>query len=146
MYLAIDPGRDTGWALFSTGGDLLDISVSRPKVRAARVIIERPQIYDGTPPKEANDLITLALGAGRYWEQYHASGSMVDFVLPHAWKGTIKKDIHHNRLISHMSAREALLVHGALSKIAAGKQHNALDAFGLGKWAFKKGPWRHAPH
>ena len=100
MYLAIDPGIDTGTATFAKDGSLLACSVGSPPRCSGLVVIEKPQVYPSRFSKgNPNDLITLAIQVGRYVERFEAQGAKVSLTLPHEWKGTIPKDIHHRRIL-----------------------------------------------
>src|ERR1700761_7030981 len=69
-YLAIDPGADTGWALFSDRDHLVrcglgDPSKQPPPPQAKSVVIEVPQIYNARNMKgNPNNIITLAVNVG----------------------------------------------------------------------------------
>ncbi len=131
MILAIDPGLDTGWALFYESGVLLDCNLGQPPSRSpSSVVIERPQVYPNTGVKQANDLITLAIQAGRYAEEYRQRGCHIHMALPHAWKGTVPKIIHNKRVLAKLSGNEAT----KLPKLPQYVLHNVVDAVGLGKW------------
>ena len=143
MYLAIDPGIDTGWASFAKNGSLLACSVGSPPSCSGMVVIEKPQIYPSRLSKgNPNDLITLALQVGRYIERLEAQGATVTLALPHEWKGTIPKDIHHKRIVGYLTDAERQVIKTYGAGVAAGKVHNMLDAVGLGKWAFKVGRFK----
>ncbi len=131
--LAIDPGNDTGWCV-SEKGIVVSCGVGVPPLgKFERVVIERPQIYRNSkaPP---NDIITLAIGVGIYVERYSASSS-ITMVLPHDWKGTVPKPIHHARILAQLSGDELHVL--GLTKVPASKRHNMLDAVGLAKWAHR---------
>lgn len=153
MRLAIDPGLDTGWALFSDERALLSCGLGDPPAiePGTSVIIERPQVYEARrSPGDPNDLITLAIQVGRYTERMHAQGaSTVSHVLPRAWKGTLDPDVICRRAANCLSSQELELLHAALRPLArrplddvslsSGKRHNVLDAVGLGRWSFLRG-------
>lgn len=150
--LAIDPGADTGWCLMSEARKLVAAGLNDPPVEFVghRVVIERPQIYQGRGSRvNPNDLITLAIGVGRYSERFISRGCNVEEILPHTWKGTLDPDICCRRIWASLDTEEK----GRLSKVlaplararfepehnietlTAGKRHNVLDAVGLAKWS-----------
>lgn len=134
--LAIDPGLDTGWALFTRGFALLACGVGQPPMGAPYVVIEKPQVYRGRGSKgDPNDLITLAVGVGRYLERAENSGARVALVLPRQWKGTIDKEIHHQRIRRDLPIDDLRVVVTEEAKLAKSKVHNMMDAVGLGLWA-----------
>lgn len=135
MFLGIDPGRDTGWAVLDEGGRLTRCGLGNPPAvaKGRRVIIERPQVYAPRYSKgDPNDLITLAIQVGRYSERFDTD----NHVLPHEWKGTIDKEKHHERIWCSLGPLEQDVVARAMNGIAVKKRHNAMDAVGLAKWAY----------
>lgn len=99
-FLAIDPGRSTGWA-FGTGPTPPEMTAghgihSASRLRPSRVLIELPQIYDSRET-DPNDLVTLTIRASAYGCYFRSLGASVYCVLPRVWKGSIKKEIHHRR-------------------------------------------------
>lgn len=146
LLLAIDPGKDTGWSLFSPKGALLDAGLGDPiSRRGVHVIIERPQVYRGRASKgDPNDLITLAIQVGRYTERFEAHGCTVEHVLPHEWKGSVDPDVLCRRIVEALLPREREALFQVLAPLArkpveedltAGRRHNVIDAVGLGKWS-----------
>jgi len=154
MRLAIDPGRDTGWALLAADGKLVDCGLGDPRPARTRlpassssVVIERPQIYQGRMSKaDPNDIITLAILVGRYTEHFDFFG--VEHILPHTWKGTVDPDVLCHRIVKSLPEDERALLVGVLTPLArtplegkglvAGKRHNVIDAVGLAKWSIKR--------
>ena len=146
--LAIDPGVDTGFAVFDVKGALVDCGLSDrfPTFGISLAIIECPQVYPGRNSKgDPNDLIVLAVRVGRYQERLEAAGARVTLVLPRAWKGTVPKDIHNARVIRDLSPEAAAVVLEGCRGVVASKVNNIIDAIGLGSWAFRSGPWRVRP-
>lgn len=137
MLLAIDPGADMGWSLFGTGprstNELRACGLNQFPIITDpfSVLIERPRIY---PKQKArpNDIITLALRAGECGGRFNSCGAVVDYVEPHAWKGNVPKAVHHRRVLGALAPQERAILDGALVGIAKSKQHNVLDAVGLG--------------
>ena len=149
MLLAIDPGRDTGWALFS-GDRLVACGLGDPRLsekhriaELERVVIERPMVYPRGQTKNPNDVVALALGAGE-WGGLYRQWTDVEYVFPFQWKGSVPKAVHHARVLAKLSAEERALADEAIARgrsgvnsslgkaIAPSKRHNVLDAIGLG--------------
>jgi hypothetical protein len=138
VILAIDPGILTGWAVFDSRGALQVCGLGEdfPTLSNRVAIIERPQVYRAAKSKgDPNDLITLAIRVGRYYERLEKAGVRVELVLPTTWKGQVPKKIHHERIASSMPAAEVEIVRGVEKKIGKLKCENVWDAVGLGKWA-----------
>lgn len=140
--LAIDPGIHTGWAYFDSkkqlsysghGEDFLDFGQGY-----GLVIIERPQVYPTTNAKQANNLITLALQAGKYAGMLRLS--TVEYVLPSVWKGQIPKAVHHARGFEVLSPEEAALYHRSFEWIPKGYHEDVKDAINLGLWKLGRLP------
>jgi hypothetical protein len=156
MLLAIDPGVDTGWALFSSAGQLIACGLGDPRMsdrhRVAdlrTVIIEQPFVYPRGQTKSPNDVVTLALNAGE-WAGLYRQWADVRYVLPFQWKGSVPKKISHARILAKLSEAERAVVDAAISRgrscatkalgrpIAPSQQHNVLDAIGLGLFAVSR--------
>jgi hypothetical protein len=146
MLVTIDPGVHSGWALWGLHGliacglgdprscKLHRVTSDDPDVDTIRdVWIERPVVYPHSPVRP-NDLITLALDAGRWAGIYEACGVEAHFVTPAEWKGQVPKAIHHARIWGVLSAEAQEVVEKGCRKLAPSKRHNVLDAVGLGLW------------
>lgn len=141
--LSIDPGGATGVALFFIGPDcapaLVSADVVAPDdVKWSRfmpdiVVIECPERVYGKA--RAKDIISLALIVGRYVERF--KGTRLRLVTPHAWKGSIDGDIMVRRIEAAFTPAEQKV---AVTLPTTSKRHNAIDAIGMGKWAFRQ-PW-----
>ncbi len=139
MLLSIDPGIDTAWAQWKDGRLwACKLSGNFDLTWVSSAIIECPQVYPGTPQKQANDLITLAVMVGRYQEQFLARKIPVTLILPHKWKGTIPKDVHNNRVLSRLDPKERELYQTSVLGVPSSKRHNVVDAIGLGLYALKR--------
>lgn len=142
VRLAIDPGRDQGWALIDEAtGTLADCGLGQgpDRFEGCRVVIERPQIYRGRTSKaDPNDLITLAIRVGRLTERYLTRGCDVEHILPHDWKGTVDPDVLVRRIEASLAVSERAVLETKLASVPKGKQHNVVDAIGLGKWSLKR--------
>lgn len=143
--LAIDPGVDTGWALFEErDGALVRCGVGDPPWTAHLLgaVIEKPQVYRAAKSKgDPNDLITLAIRVGRYVEKLAMRGIACNLVTPVEWKGQVPKEIHHRRVLGVLSLNETEIVQSAYKGMPVSIRHNMLDAIGLGQWAHKAGKW-----
>lgn len=147
--LAIDPGRDTGWALLDAEGGLVRCGLGMPPEFVGRVLVERPQVYQGRASKgDPNDLITLAIQVGRYTERYERTGCVVEHVLPHDWKGSLRPDVCLRRIYDSLPMPERALLDDVIRPLARkplsadaldeGKRHNVVDAVGIAKWSLKR--------
>lgn len=139
MLLAIDPGEDLGWALFSRIAllncgieDCERLAFPIGRLVIERLVIECPYIYPKAGKANPNDMITLARKVGRIEERFdHVPIKQV--VFPRTWKGTVPKEIHNRRVIAKLDAREVETLHAV--KCTEKKLHNVIDAVGLGLWA-----------
>jgi hypothetical protein len=148
--LAIDPGNDLGWAIVSAGRQLISCGLNDPPADfvGRKVVIERPQIYPGRGKGDPNDLITLAIGVGRYTERYSERGKQVEHILPHTWKGSLDPDVCCRRVWNSLSPSEQDLLAVVLEPLArvpfsfdsltAGRRHNVIDGVGLAKWSLRR--------
>lgn len=160
MYLAIDPGLDTAWALFTDAAHMIGCGLGNPRpveiksyVRAAETgdhglpdvhvaLIERPKIYQARNMKgNPNDIITLAINVGQYKEAWESIGVRVVLATPHEWKGSQSKEINNNLTLESLSLAERAIVRKAAQYVPKSKQHNILDAIGMGRAAFYKRLW-----
>lgn len=138
--LAIDPGADMGWALFESA-TLISCGLGQPDgtaLRIARVAIERPMIYPGPRQKaRPRDVITLALRAGEAAGLYaRVYGVTPEYFEPDEWKGgSISKEAHHPRIWKRLNGTERRLVSTNCGRLPEKKQHNVLDAIGIGLFA-----------
>lgn len=138
ILLAIDPGRDQGWAeydLFTR--HLLDCGVGSParqdkKSAPQKVVIEKPQVYNSrTSNARPADIIKLAIRVGVNVERYKQSE--IYLVEPGTWKGQLDKKTHHARVLRELSLNDQCLI------LARDIDHNGMDAVALGLWALKRG-------
>jgi len=143
MLLAIDPGVDSGWALF-VAGKLVACGLGDPRAsekhKAAditHVVIEQPTVYPRSPVPP-NDIVTLAVNAGEWGGTYRQLGANVEYVRPRVWKGSVPKDIHHARVWAALTPAEQGVVDAAVRKVTPSKRHNVLDAVGLGAWRVRQ--------
>lgn len=142
--LCFDPGETTGWALFTNGvlaiaqyEKFADVIVDPPCLeRFALVIIEKPQWRPHERKIDINDLIELAVMVGELKRVYRSFGSDVNLVVPTTWKGSVPKEIHNRRVLSHLSPEELARV--PLRPRSKKPDHNAVDAIGLGLWKLRR--------
>lgn len=136
MILAIDPGKDSGWSVWSSTGDtrLLGCGLGLPPPLNASVIcIEIPQVYKDSQVDPAT-LIVLAMDVGRRLEGAFLLGSAQEAFgfRPATWKKQIAKEPHHEFVRRSLSIADlSIAEHMQCPK---GKQHNVWDAIALGQW------------
>jgi hypothetical protein len=96
--------------------------------RATRVVIEFPRIYPGSGQQKGdlNDLLNLAAVVGYVEGQ---GLGIAERVYPSQWKGQVPKKIMTARILSKLAP-------GELARIehAGAKDHNTIDAIGIGLW------------
>ena len=151
MILCIDPGsKKAGVALFEDSGTLMtawlaegddwrdtaddvmrQLPVSAVKVR--HVVIEKMQIYEGTPTAQANACILLSLMAGRVTGMFGASKTHE--YLPKTWKGQVPKAIHHKRIEQKLTMFEFARIEFPKTKLG---HHDIWDAIGIGLYHLRK--------
>jgi hypothetical protein len=97
------------------------------------VVVELPQTRSGAGTVPANDLITLAMRAGRIAGICSAWGCLqpVRTVWPATWKGQLPKDVMWSRIARSLRPDE-------LPTWAALKTGDGRDAVGLGLWALQR--------
>jgi len=117
--------------------DKLDVQHVLPEGRTD-IVIELPQVYTASKQKgDPNDLIRLAYHAGRLGMLFDAFARCeVETIYPREWKGTIKKEIMTNRILSKLEPSEIAVFNYACKKykVPASKQHNLIDAIGIALW------------
>ena len=145
--LAVDPGKTMGWALFHDSKlmaagcctrEALQFGALSAQARAARhslppseleedcsVIGEIPS-YRGRQGKNKgspDDLIWLGVQLGQATGLYMRKVEVVDFVTPNEWKGSVSKEICHERVKKILGPDEEMP-----------ENENARDAVGVGLW------------
>lgn len=149
LTVSIDPGKDTGIAVFSYEGKLQFAGVIRGdyvhlrdffldtsgKIHPAWVgiefVVEMPQIYRASRSKgDPNDLLGLAVQCGHCEAIAHEMRGTVVRYRPREWKGQTPKEIHHPRLRQQLQPDEMKLA--LLNTYPPGQEHNKWDAIGLG--------------
>lgn len=132
MLLAIDPGTDTGWALFD-GPQLFACGLGTPPtagptLNIERVLIELSSIRPSDPRPQ--DILTLAVKSGEWHGLYRAHAPT--YLSPQDWKGSTPKPTSHARIWGKLTSSEQGIVDLALRGVAPKKRHNAMDAVGIG--------------
>jgi hypothetical protein len=154
VYVTIDPGLATGWALWTSGATttLIACGLGDPRSTPKHVVtprhenddvvhdvwIESPRIYP-RGHADPQDIIVLARGAGEWGGIYSVLATTVHYVEPAQWKGQVPKAIHHARVWAELRAVEKDIVDAASRGIAPSKRHNILDAVAMGLWVAKRG-------
>lgn len=144
MLVSIDPGKwASGYAIWidavlvacglaKTQNDILKHwqpgGVCYGRGWPVRVLLELPQVYGRKQQKgDPNDLVYVSAAGA------HLGGAVrpaeLKVVLPRQWKGTTPKPIHNERTLRALTTTERRL---------APKNHNVLDAIGLGLWEFQR--------
>jgi len=130
VLLAIDPGTDTGWALFNDAGVLSSCGLERPPSGAGkmRVLVECPKLR----PREKNPqaILLLAVKAGEWGGIYREHEP--EYLTPNDWKGSTSKEISHPRIWVALGPAEQGIVDRACKGVAPSKRHNVMDAIGIG--------------
>jgi hypothetical protein len=150
-YLAIDPGRHTGWALFDNDRKLIKCGLASetefryPPIkredmpRLEHVLIEQPNFLGRA---NLEDVVKLSILVGKYSERFR--DVEVKLIFPVTWKGSVEKSVMTNRIlrdIETLTPEEKKIVLTFRQHCAASYSHNTIDAIGLGLAAFKKGIW-----
>jgi hypothetical protein len=99
-----------------------------------RVVTEGQQVYPGAR-SNPNDLIPLAYVAGAITGCLIGGAGMYksEIILPRVWTNGIPKDIRTSRVLAALTPSELDIFKE--SKCIKSKQHNILDAIGLGLYA-----------
>jgi hypothetical protein len=132
--LAVDSGRDWGWALVAPDPHHPDApavllacglrKLSWPlPVTPTRLVVEQPHLGQSRATKKDLRVLALRAGevAGRLGERLGLE--VVEYVEPNWWKrGSVEKEVMNERVRQRLSASESVL---------AGKNHNVLDAIGI---------------
>ena len=94
-----------------------------------KAVIEYPKVHRDTPNPEA--IVKLAAASGAYTALLQAAGFHVEWVEPRAWKGTVPKAIMCKRILAKLDKNE-------YGRIKNPKDHNIIDAVGIGLWKIRK--------
>jgi hypothetical protein len=135
----VDPGLCSGVAVFDAGMLTYAIDAGVPGgfwPAVETLVVEIPEVYPGTHEEDPNDLIKVAVCAGRWIEVMKESAARSGVSLtvadphPRQWKGQVPKRIHNARVLEKLKPAELALV----PKLAKTRLHNVIDAIGLGLW------------
>lgn len=134
--LAIDPGKNTGWARFGNS-KLFAAGKGDPRKEAVAstldlVLIEVPRWYPRERGVDTNDLLDLSVLAGRYAGHYETDLVPVELVYPRSWKGTVPWQICNERVLAELTEVEKSFLPRRPRKKDV--SHDVLDAVGLGLW------------
>jgi hypothetical protein len=131
MLLAIDSGKNLGWALFLPTGQLHSCGLrTLPSELPAltRIIIERP--HAGRTRARARDILTLAIRAGEAGGVLrYLTGVEPEYIEPQRWKGQLPKKRCNAIVEAKLSEQEKRLLNN-IKPVSA--KHNVLDAIGIG--------------
>ncbi len=139
--IGVDTGRSSAWGWARDGQlvacGLFEVMEGKrlvlPEVRGATCFVEYPRDYPGEKRKvDPNDLIKLALRAGRAYEALISWGNTVHLVYPRDWKGgAIPKDISHQRIKADLTREEHRVLQAYMAPVSPGLRHNVWDAIGI---------------
>ncbi len=156
MLLAIDPGQDSGWALFNAerrlaicGLGLATLGTMRLLRALSEVIIECEQLH-GRSEKNPNSILLMARNAGEWFGRCSEYCENVRYIRVADWKGSTPKDINHRRTLEKLDPSElkalvigckdlsprSAAIDAAIRKglTTSDKRQNVLDAIGIGLW------------
>lgn len=135
IWLAVDPGIKTGWALGDDRAGLIKCGAGEdfPWHEFMYAVIERPEIY--TKGKaNPNSIGTLLIRVGAYKERIAIySRVRCEEYLPKDWKGDVPKKVHHLRGRSKMSIAERVMVDTACAATPS-HEEDIKDAVNLFLW------------
>ena len=143
--ITIDPGNNTGWALFEDSRliragvcpfESFTSVLSGVVLAGDTVLIEMPRHYPRREKGDVNDLLDLAMRVGMLKQWCESRGASVKLVWPRTWKGTVPKDVHNQRVLHALGQFEITLL--PLRLRAKTYDHNMLDAVGMGLWELRR--------
>lgn len=152
--LAIDPGRDTGWAYFVNRRLVACGHINIEKLfkqtpyeafgiahfEGVEVILEGPAIYPvGRKQKGGKisdaSIVKLALRTGEIRQLLRGAGADTEYTdQPKQWKGNVPKEITQRRVLAVLDATETKLLYATISARSKTLNHNMVDAVGIGLW------------
>jgi len=140
--VGIDPGVTTGFAWF-VNGQLsrafawpFDEFIAAPpwtEREPMDVVVEFPK-WRQNWREEIDDLLGLAEKVGRIEQFYVMQRKHVQLVWPHAWKGSVPKEIHNQRVVKTLTAEEVALLPKRPRSKKNPYDHNMLDGVGIALW------------
>lgn len=147
MFVTIDPGLQTGWAIWNQATGLVACGLGDPRSSELHrvhgdagdlihdVWIESQVIIPRFTKRPA-DIVKLAQSAGMWAGVYSTLGIEAQWVEPNIWKGgPVPKRISHPRIWSALTPREQSIVDVGCRGISPTKRENVMDAIGIGQWA-----------
>jgi hypothetical protein len=151
MLLAIDPGADSGWAVYDSCrrleacglGDSFAPFVGS-SLLPSKVLIECAELRGRKDPNP-NSILLMARNAGEHAGLWKSKGVEVVYLEPNSWKGSTPKLIDHARTWGKLDENERGVVDRCFSTapgrngMAPGKRHNVLDAVGIGLFGVGRG-------
>lgn len=139
--VSVDPGVKQIWVAAWGSGSLVGahcvpagdgpgaIRTALGPVTGAKLVIEKPQIYQGQiRGTDQNDLIDLAVRVG--WVEAAVDWAEIVEWRPNRWKGQLPKPICNARTRKALTLDESRIYTGA--SVPRSKIHNLLDAIGIG--------------
>ena len=131
--VCIDPGE---WAGFScwyetrlvSCGRFLGFEALGNWAHDSKCVCELPRIYPHSKTKRPNDIVTLAITAGRLTSQWEEKD--ITWIPPHEWKAQVPDDILEARILTKLSPEERVLLE--FLDLPKTRRHNVTDAIGLG--------------
>jgi hypothetical protein len=151
ILVAIDPGKNTGVAVFRNGV-LLNVGLFQAEntqdytqgmfalmdeIKPDQVVIEIPRSYGRMQQKgDQNDLIQLAKGAG-ICIAAASPFCLVEEVYPQDWKGQQPKEINNQQTLNKLYKPVETDIINKL-KMKKNERHNVLDAVGIGLWKLRR--------
>ena len=160
MYtIALDPGNDAGFAIFSADKRLMFATVADFKDRErmprkggysvcgalgliphrtpVQIVYERPVVRrPGDSPASPESIVTLSITLGKWLGYIETRLEAYPLQLfpftPEAWKRNIPKEVCEHRARSILDPREVELADGDLGRLAPSIRHNGWDAIALG--------------
>lgn len=101
-----------------------------------RVLIEYPEQYSYSPvPRSSVQGLAFTAGALAVFFKLFLDAD-VDLVLPKEWKGQVPKEIFLKRIIKRLANDEYKVLKSR--KLSKAKEHNVIDAIGLGLKILKR--------
>lgn len=146
--LAIDPGtKAIGWAKFDAHG-LVECGVAATTCREtylalssltkqipgdADVWVECMSARDSDTVRRSQDILNVQ------WMGAAIAAALSYPGLPHPvtpleWKGSVPKEIHHQRVEKRLTLIEKEIMDRCLEGVPSKLRHNAIDAIGIGLW------------
>jgi hypothetical protein len=137
--VSIDPGSEhAGYAIWTNKllgwCGLVDTWGSH--IQGSKCVCELPRIYPGGKTKRPNDIIILAISAGRLTQPWDKKD--VSWVPPRTWKGQVEDDILYDRIRGFLDPLELDTANRACANLSKSVSHNVWDAIGLGLYHLKR--------